>query len=277
MCDLFQLSGGMPGRGPDLLWALALAAPTNQLVEGFGDLTAGPGSGNIAARLEPVKSSAVESNPKTGLTRRGVLSLFTFMALTSMSKVAKAQQLHVDGGLADLTYKESPKRRTPLVPPGAVSVRNLTQHCTACLLCVSACPNNVLRPSNRLAGLLQPEMSYEAGYCRPECTECSQVCPAGAIQKIPTAEKSGLSLGRAIWSKDSCLAGQGQVQCTSCQNHCPTGAITLISQVRSGDQSLKIPAIDQELCLGCGACEYYCPARPFSAIYVEGHARHHKV
>ena len=28
------------------------------------------------------------------------------------------------------------------------------------------------------------------------------------------------------------------------------------------------------LCIGCGACEYVCPARPFSAIYVEGHENH---
>ena len=27
-------------------------------------------------------------------------------------------------------------------------------------------------------------------------------------------------------------------------------------------------------CIGCGACENLCPARPFSAIYVEGHERH---
>ena len=29
-------------------------------------------------------------------------------------------------------------------------------------------------------------------------------------------------------------------------------------------------------CIGCGKCEYLCPARPFSAIYVEGYTIHHK-
>ena len=28
-------------------------------------------------------------------------------------------------------------------------------------------------------------------------------------------------------------------------------------------------------CIGCGACENLCPARPFSAIYVEGNEVHH--
>ena len=30
-------------------------------------------------------------------------------------------------------------------------------------------------------------------------------------------------------------------------------------------------------CIGCGACENLCPARPFSAIYVEGHEVHRKI
>ena len=33
---------------------------------------------------------------------------------------------------------------------------------------------------------------------------------------------------------------------------------------------LKIPVVNTERCIGCGQCEYYCPARPLSAIYVEG-------
>ena len=36
----------------------------------------------------------------------------------------------------------------------------------------------------------------------------------------------------------------------------------------------KIPVINVERCIGCGACENLCPARLFSAIYVEGHERH---
>ena len=39
-------------------------------------------------------------------------------------------------------------------------------------------------------------------------------------------------------------------------------------------ESLKIPVINTERCIGCGACENLCPSRPFSAIYVEGHLEH---
>jgi formate hydrogenlyase subunit 6/NADH:ubiquinone oxidoreductase subunit I len=41
-----------------------------------------------------------------------------------------------------------------------------------------------------------------------------------------------------------------------------------------GKKRLKIPVVNTERCIGCGACENLCPARPFSAIYVEGHDTH---
>ena len=233
--------------------------------------------GSAVTHLERVGPDPAPVSHKAGLTRRGLLSMLAFMALTSAAKVTRAQQLHVDGGLADLVDKKRPTRQTPLVPPGAKSLINLNRHCTACLLCVSACPQNILSPSVRLSTLMQPEMSYERGYCRPECTECSQVCPAGAIKKVSVAEKSAISIGRAVWLKDNCLPNKGETACTSCEHHCPTGAITLVARDRNDGNSPKIPVIDNELCIGCGACEYYCPARPFSAIYVEGHVRHHQV
>ena len=40
---------------------------------------------------------------------------------------------------------------------------------------------------------------------------------------------------------------------------------------------LKIPVVNTEECIGCGTCENLCPARPFSAIYVEGHEIHKEV
>jgi ferredoxin len=40
---------------------------------------------------------------------------------------------------------------------------------------------------------------------------------------------------------------------------------------------LKIPMIDTNRCIGCGACEHLCPARPHSAIYVEGVGVHREV
>jgi len=122
---------------------------------------------------------------------------------------------------------------------------------------------------------MQPEMSFERGYCRPECIECSGVCPTNAIKPITVADKSAISIGIAVWIKENCVVNRDEVQCNNCEQHCTTGAITLIERDPGKSDSLKIPVINKELCTGCGACEFLCPSRPFSAIYVEGNVRHH--
>ena len=217
---------------------------------------------------------AVATQESVNETRRNFLSVTALFATTA---VLKAQEKKVDGGLATIIDKKIPSRSTPLTPPGGKSLRNFTSHCTACQLCVSACPNHVLRPSSELTTLMQPEMSYERGYCRPECAKCSEVCPTGAICSITTADKSATQIGHAVWIKANCVVLNDKVSCGNCARHCPTGAIQMVSQENGNAESLKIPVVDVERCIGCGACENLCPARPFSAIYVEGHQMHRTV
>ena len=174
----------------------------------------------------------------------------------------QAQDKKVDGGLAALTDKQVPLRKTPLKPFGAKSLKNFSTRCTACQLCVSQCPEKVLRPSTKLESLMQPEMSYRDGYCRMACTRCSEVCPAGAIQPVTKEEKTAISIGVAVVLKDNCIG------CGTCERHCPSGAIQMVDQR---------PAVNEARCLGCGACEYYCPARPMTAIYVEGREVHAEI
>lgn len=182
----------------------------------------------------------------------------------------------VDGGLAAIEDKVAPKRNTPLVPAGALSLRNLQRHCTGCQLCVSECPNDVLRPSTDIMHLMQPTMSYERGYCRPECNSCASVCPAGAINPISLAEKSSIQIGHAVWVRKNCIPVTDEIECGNCARHCPAGAISMVPL--DGDEfNAKVPVINESRCIGCGACENLCPARPFSAIYVEGHEVHKEI
>lgn len=213
------------------------------------------------------KSAAEPINDK----RRSFLSVSAIFATTS---ILKAQEKKVDGGLAAIEDKKIPNRENPIYPPGALSARNFTQHCTACQLCVSACPNQVLRPSNSLTTLMQPEMSYERGYCRPECVRCSEVCPAGAIRPISVPEKSSVQIGHAVYVYENCVVNTDGVECGNCARHCPSGAIQMVPSVAGVPNSPKLPVVNEERCIGCGACENLCPARPFSAIYVEGHENH---
>lgn len=203
--------------------------------------------------------------------RRQFLSVTAGLAAAA---TLKAQEKKVDGGLALIEDKKIPERKTRIVPPGALSIRHFAQHCTACQLCVSVCPNEVLRPSSGLLTLMQPEMSYERGYCRPECTRCADVCPAGAIRPISKADKSSTQIGHAVWIKKNCIPLTDGVECGNCARHCPAGAIQMVPSDAANPQSLKIPVVNTERCIGCGACENLCPARPFSAIYVEGHEIH---
>ena len=200
---------------------------------------------------------------------------FLVGAAVAGTTAALAQaEMKVDGGLAVIEDKKAPKRNTMITPPGSVSIRHLEKHCTACQLCVSSCPNNVLRPSTDLMHFMQPTMSFERGYCRPECTRCSEVCPAGAIKPITREEKTGIHVGHAVWIKDNCVALTDGVSCGNCERHCPTGAIMMVDY-EGPNGTVKVPAVDENKCIGCGACENLCPARPFSAIYVEGNEMHH--
>ena len=96
-------------------------------------------------------------------------------ALVTTTALAQKKEKLMDGGLAELEDKVAPERQTVLTPPGSLSFQHFAQHCTGCQLCVSECPNHVLRPSVNLMHLMLPEMSYERGYCRPECNRCSEV------------------------------------------------------------------------------------------------------
>ena len=192
-------------------------------------------------------------------------------ALVAGAAAVKAQQKKFDGGLAVVEEKKIPHRDVPLKPAGALSLKNFDKHCTACQLCVTECPNGVLRPSGKLERLMQPEMSFERGFCRPECTRCGDVCPTGAIHSVTKEQKTDIHIGYAVVVPDNCLAYRDGVSCGNCARHCPSEAILMVE--RDGSE-VKVPAVNTDKCIGCGACEYLCPSRPFSAIYVNGRERH---
>ncbi len=239
----------------------------------FGALTYAPGPmfGSKPRVKETATASDGESPANEG--RRAFL-LATAVATTAALAQEKKK---VDGGLAVIEEKVAPVRQTPITPPGSWSANNMARRCTGCQLCVSKCPNQVLRPSSDLSTLMQPVMSYERGYCRPECVICAEVCPTGAIQPITKAEKSAIQVGHAVTIRKNCLPLVDGVDCGNCARHCPTGAIEMVPADPNDEESAQVPVVNVEKCIGCGACENLCPARPFPAIFVEGHEAHRTV
>ena len=230
-----------------------------------------------SCKFDALKYSPSMQTKKNASVDASKRSFLLASALVSTAAMAQKKEKLMDGGLADIEDKVAPQRQTPLTPPGSLSFQNLSTHCTGCQLCVSECPNQVLRPSGDLMHLMQPTMSYEHGYCRPECTRCSEVCPAGAIKKIDQDEKTSIQIGHAVWIKKNCVVLTDEVECGNCARHCPSGAIEMVPLDPDNEDSPKVPAINEAACIGCGACEYVCPSRPFSAIYVEGHEVHRKI
>ena len=220
-----------------------------------------------------LRTAPLEGEQKTESVDSSRRKFLATTAAVGATMAVQAQEQKLDGGLAAIAGKTVPERKTPLKPFGAQSLKHFASHCTSCQLCVSQCPEHVLRPSTKLESLLQPEMHYTDGYCRTACTRCSEVCPAGAIRPVSKEEKTAISIGVAVVLKDNCLSATGKDQCGACARHCPAAAISMVTN----EQGHPMPAVNEARCLGCGACEYYCPARPMTAIYVEGREQHTEI
>jgi len=172
--------------------------------------------------------------------------------------------------------KSSFAKKHPITPPGSGNIRRFQKRCTACHLCVTKCPTHIIRPAIAdygPSGFLQPVVSFEHGFCNFDCVICSRVCPNLALISLDKEEKHRLQIGKVNFIKENCIVDSQQTNCGACAEHCPTGAVTMVP-VGKPEDALTIPQIDPDLCVGCGACEYICPVRPFRAIYVDGNPTH---
>jgi ferredoxin len=166
-----------------------------------------------------------------------------------------------------LASRPAPQTTHPVTPPGSLGIEHFTGRCTACHLCVSVCPTQVLQPSlldYGIGGIFQPKMDYHQAYCLYECVACTSACPSGAIMPMTVQEKKRLQLGRVRFLKDECIVITKKTDCGACAEHCPTKAVRMVPYER-----LRLPETNEEICVGCGACEKACPTTPQKAIYVE--------
>ncbi len=157
-----------------------------------------------------------------------------------------------------------------VLPPGAGSLERFLDICTGCQMCVANCPTHVLQPSYLqlgLKGFMKPRMDFATKYCLYDCHRCAEVCPTGAIRRMPvTAErdtegitKDTTRIAVARFYVCRCLVAREDMDCGACTEHCPTKALYTVPYIGRDGQEHRLPRLDPSLCIGCGACEHACP------------------
>lgn len=159
----------------------------------------------------------------------------------------------------------------PVLPPGAKSIDDFSATCIRCYACVNACPSGVLtvRKGGGVAELCLPELDFdrhEGAFCRYGCTNCSDVCPTGAIKSLPIQEKRRQKIANVYIDRDACIPWVDREECMDCAEVCRHDAV----EVRGRGRGILRPFINQEKCSGCGACRNICPASKMgNAVKIE--------
>jgi ferredoxin len=221
-----------------------------------------------AVETAPAFSYIREDKPKDESKRR-------FLSATLITSIA-AGQLLAQTVTEPLLPKRELKRKTPIAPPGALNFDHFREKCISCHLCVSKCPSHVIKPAfleYGLGGVMQPKLYFDHGFCNYDCTVCCDVCPTDALVKLSQEEKHHTQMGRVNFIIENCIVYYDETSCGACSEHCPTQAVRMVPY----KGALTIPEIEPKICVGCGGCEYVCPAIPYKAIYVEGLTAHNTI
>lgn len=192
-------------------------------------------------------------------------------AFAAASPIA-AKLNKVTGRIEALELEQSPSSPSlPVTPPGTTTQKKFLDRCTACGLCIAHCPQKVLVPSFDQYGLLRalhPVMDYDRSWCLYNCTRCANLCPTGALRPLTLEEKHRTRIGVAHVNLDFCISYKDDVKCGACARRCPVEAIKMVQPETEGHG--PSPVVSNNICIGCGACQYVCPGTPSKAILVNG-------
>ncbi len=152
----------------------------------------------------------------------------------------------------------------------------IAPRCVRCNMCVDQCPVDAIEPANifKIAKITQSCV---------KCEICVQTCPVSAIKLIDnkvaydsqegdTAIEYNLASisrpHRVVRMNDISIDYSNLCNYENCAKFCPTNAFTL--EFKSYFEDLNIdtsieleddtlyPAINEKLCIGCGACVQFC-------------------
>lgn len=164
-----------------------------------------------------------------------------------------------------------------LRPPGVKDEGDFLRKCVRCGECMKVCLRSALYPATLQAGLYglyTPVLVPRLGYCEYNCSLCGQVCPTGAIPRLPLESKQKAVIGLAVFDRNHCLPYAKKLNCMVCEEHCPIPDKAIrFEEVEEKDYKgkrviLKKPYVVDDLCTGCGICEYVCPLEEKAGIEV---------
>ncbi|MFA5264163.1 MAG: 4Fe-4S binding protein [Opitutaceae bacterium] len=213
-----------------------------------------------------LEDSGAKDPERRALFGRTIAALTLASGFPRQSHAAQNKHRH---GQPEIPAAANDNVSVGVSPPGSGSVERFLDRCTACHLCISACPSKVLQPAlfeYGLEGFMKPRLDFSAAYCAYDCVRCAEVCPDGAIAVLPVAQKQLQQIGLATFHQEKCIVKTQGTDCAACSEHCPTKAVFTVPY----GNNLRMPKVNQALCVGCGACQYVCPATPEKAITVAG-------
>ena len=150
----------------------------------------------------------------------------------------------------------------------------IAPRCIRCNMCVDQCPVDAIEPANifKIAKITQQCV---------KCEICVQTCPVSAIKLIDNkvsydSEEGDTAIEynlasinrphRVVRMNDISIDYSNLGNYDNCAKFCPTKAFTLEFKSYFEDLNIGIeleddilyPAIDEKLCIGCGACVQFC-------------------
>ena len=160
----------------------------------------------------------------------------------------------------------------PVRPPGSVPEGRFRSQCIRCGECLKICPENVIQPAGLefgIDGLWTPTVTADFSGCKPFCNNCGQVCPTGAIRKLPLDEKRAARLGLAEIDKKTCMPHCQSDKCGLCFDECAAAGYNAIEYIHIGieydnwgmpiaDSGFLAPVVLKDKCIGCGLCQTRC-------------------
>ena len=183
----------------------------------------------------------------------------------AIGSILQAMGLAAVGGLVWGAYVlEAKSNPLWLYPPGARE--NFVNTCIKCGLCVEACAYYTLRLTQDGLKGLPVFVPREIPCFMCEDIPCVTACPTDALDENLVSTEGALDItkarmGVAVVDTLNCIAYAG-IQCDACYRACPLidRAIYLEykSKERTGQHSIILPMVANDVCTGCGKCEKAC-------------------